>query len=143
MDEGTELELRRAFSQHTQYHPSKEILEAISELFVTPVDEEWLVDNEEMREMITKYIMPSVMGLWLKKNEDYRGAQMSLGAKIQFVDINRKFWKLKHIVWEEHDPKFEDSFMIMADMVGHLLMLMFLIDPDKWRQVKEKHLRGE
>lgn len=95
----------------------------------------WFVDNEEMRTIITEIIVPAVVGRWLQKNNDYRGAQMFLGVKAQFIDINRKFWKLFHIVWEGRKPEFETQAEIKMDMCGHLFMSLYLEDPEYWRGI--------
>lgn len=131
------------FRAHKHAKPNREFLQALREVF--PQDEVpagWVVDNDEMRAMITGVIMPAVMGRWLEKNEDYRGAQMFLGIKAQFIDINRKFWKLYHAVWEGHKPQFESETEIKMDMIGHLLMSLYLEDPQRWREF-ERAINGQ
>jgi hypothetical protein len=94
----------------------------------------WMIDNDEMREIIINLIAPTTIGRWMRKNEDYRGQQMFLGVKAQFIDINRKFWKLFHIIWEGRNPEFESEMEIKMDMIGHLFMSMYLADPPLWQK---------
>lgn len=96
---------------------------------------QWMIDNDEMRKIIVDVIVPFVVGMWLRKNNDYRGQQMFLGVKAQFIDINRKFWKLFHIIWEGRKPEFEDAQTVKAEMIGHLLMSLYLENPEYWKNM--------
>lgn len=100
--------------------------EAIMALLPPELEEGWLQENERMRREITEVIMPRVMELWLKKNEDYAGQQVFLGRMAQFADINRKFWKLKQAMWDGKQLGFESPTEIMMDMIGHLLMAIYM-----------------
>lgn len=101
-------------------------------------DEGWPVQNEHMRKIIATLIVPLVVGRWLAKNKDYKGQQMFLGVKAQFIDINRKFWKLKHILWDGQQPEFESAEEILFDFVGHSLMaIYFQRNPEEWDTIQE------
>lgn len=58
------------------------------------------------------------------------GCWNSLGARGLFADLNRKYFRVKHLVWEGNDLKtsetIEDTLMDMA--VYSLLMIMSLRD---------------
>lgn len=136
-------EIIAIFRKHGYNRPTPSLIAALQELYPREdVPEGWMIDNDEMRKMITDVIMPAVMGRWLRKNEDYRGAQMFLGIKAQFIDINRKFWKLYHLVWEGRTPEFETETEIKMDMIGHLLMSLYLEEPARWRQVNDRMQTG-
>lgn len=132
-------EIIAIFRRFGYNRPTPSMLEAIKELYPREdVPTGWMVDNDDMRRMITTIIVPTVVGRWLRKNEDYRGAQMFLGIKAQFIDINRKFWKLFHIVWEGKKPEFESESEIKMDMIGHLLMSLYLEDPAHWASLEQE-----
>jgi len=141
MDE-TSKAIVEVFKNHRHAKPNPEMLKALREVWPQEdVPAGWMVDNEEMRRMITSIIVPTVVGRWLRKNEDYRGAQMFLGIKAQFIDINRKFWKLFHIVWEGKPPEFESESEIKMDMIGHLLMSLYLENPEHWHELERQYAR--
>lgn len=142
MNSNFTTELNRIFRHHGMAKPTPQAAEAIRELFpIEEVPKGWMVDNEDMRRMITTIIVPMVVGRWLRKNEDYRGQQMFLGIKAQFIDINRKFWKLFHIVWEGKDPEFESEREVKIDMIGHLLMSLYLENPQSWHDLEAEYFR--
>lgn len=117
-----------------RYGPvNKEMLQDLKDTLPGDHSHQWLIDNDEMRTIIVDILMPAVMGRWLRKNEDYRGQQMFLGVKAQFIDINRKFWKLFHVVWEGHLPEFESEAELKMDLIGHLLMSLYLQRPEYWK----------
>jgi hypothetical protein len=96
-------------------------------------DSEWVIGNEHMRRTIVGFIAPMVVGRWMAKNRDYKGQQMFLGVKAQFIDINRKFWKLKSILWDGNEPEFESAEEILFDFIGHSLMaIYFQRHPEEW-----------
>lgn len=97
----------------------------ILELFPPELRKGWMESNERMRHAILEIIAPKVLALWAEKNKDYAGQQVFLGMRAQFADINRKFWKLKQVMWDDEDSSFEKADEIMMDMIGHLLMSIF------------------
>jgi hypothetical protein len=128
-------EIRKVLKQYSADNP--ELVEDLLDLYPnTDLGKQWMIDNEQMRKVIVDLIVPAVVGRWLRKNEDYRGAQMFLGERAQFIDINRKFWKLFHIVWEEIPPEFESGQEIKMDLIGHLLMSLYLNDPQYWSRIQ-------
>lgn len=133
MNDQTELEMRKIFNAWSMNEPPPKFLEEVANLFPdTGQEEQWEIDNDRMRTAIVGIIVPMVVGKWLEKNEDYRGQQFSLGLRAQFIDINRKFWKLKSAIWDRKAPKFENALEISGDMIGHLFMSIYLQDPVYW-----------
>jgi hypothetical protein len=98
---------------------------------VDRIEDRWAQQNQEMRNDILKRIVPDVVELWAKKNQDYAGQQMFLGLKAQFCDINRKFWKLKAALWDGKPMEFEDPIEVCKDMIGHLLMTIYFLEQDR------------
>lgn len=86
------------------------------------------MDRDEQLEMyreINDEITPEVVELFKSKQRDYTtGFYMMLGPKAQFVDINRKFWKLYGSVWEGNELHHEGAEEIAMDMIGHLLLMI-------------------
>jgi hypothetical protein len=128
-------EIREVLERFDSNDP--DLVEELFNLYpTTELGKQWMIDNDEMRKVIVDLIVPAAVGRWLRKNEDYRGAQMFLGERAQFIDVNRKFWKLFHIVWEEIPPEFESEQEIKMDLIGHLLMSLYLNDPMYWHRIQ-------
>ena len=124
-------EIERLIAQHMpaayEGTPAAELAAAdVMALLPPELEEGWLEENKRMRQAITEEIMPEVMALWLRKNDDYAGQQVFLGRMAQFADINRKFWKLKQAMWDGKQLGFESPVEIMMDMIGHLLMAIYM-----------------
>lgn len=143
MDKQLTVEMNRIFNEWHMASPAPKLVEELANLFPdTGQEDQWEIDNERMRTAITGIIVPAVVGMWLKKNEDYRGQQFSLGLRAQFIDINRKFWKLKAAIWDHKKPHFESVTEISMDMIGHLLMSLYLQDPVYWDNQVRAASRG-
>lgn len=54
------------------------------------------------------------------KARDYAGAEDELGPKAQFVDMNRKWVKVKRALWDEKPLTGEPLEEVLQDMVGHI-----------------------
>lgn len=82
-------------------------------------------------------IILSARDLFLEKNKGYGDTAHFLGAKGQFADMNRKFWKLYQMLWTESlpmypEPPSEDIEQILMDFIGHAaLTIDFLREEDK------------
>jgi hypothetical protein len=66
-----------------------------------------------------------VVNLFVLRQTEYGEAANHLGAKGQFADINRKFWKLKRLMWDESVPKDaigESAEEVLMDFIGHALL---------------------
>lgn len=81
--------------------------------------------NEYM--VIQDEIMPEVMERFISKATDYGDAWKLLGAKGQFSDINRKFWKLYRSIWEGRPLQGEQPAECAEDIIGHCLLLLYIL----------------
>lgn len=95
-------------------------------------------------------IMDEAQALYKRKAAGYRGVEGDLadhlGVKGQFVDINRKFWKIKAMLWDEVVPMYpdagagEDVEEILMDFIGHAALT---IDFIRQSNIKESMQDGE
>lgn len=83
---------------------------------------------------ILDYVMPATLELFLYKNKGYGDGADSLGARGQFADINRKYWKLRRALWEGEDLTGESLIEVCHDLVGHLWLTI-----DFLNQQENKH----
>jgi len=81
-----------------------------------------------MRERILRFILPEAVRRWLDKNEDYGDGVFVFGPKAQIMDVQRKCGKLVNTIWYEQPAKFESTTEVAQDMVGHLLILLYMLD---------------
>ena len=77
--------------------------------------------------VIMEEIVPDVLERFQSKAGDYGAAYKLLGAKGQFSDINRKFWKLYNSIWCERELKGEQPYECAEDIIGHCLLLMLIL----------------
>jgi hypothetical protein len=77
--------------------------------------------------IIVDEIMPDVMGRFVSKAGDYGDAWKLLGAKGQFSDINRKFWKLHNSIWLDKELLGEQPDECAEDIIGHCLLLLYIL----------------
>lgn len=81
---------------------------------------------------VLQEILPPALERFLEKNKDYGDAAVHLGAKGQFADMNRKYWKIKAELWDGKRLESEPIEEVLEDMIGHcLLTLLFLRDEQK------------
>lgn len=78
-------------------------------------------------ESIIRSYMPAIEARFLERGRDYDDAHELLGAKGQFSDINRKFWKLYRSVWLGYELVGEQPDEIAEDIIGHCLLLIHLL----------------
>lgn len=72
--------------------------------------------------------------LFVKRQAEYGESANHLGAKGQFADINRKFWKLKRLMWDESVPKdaiSESAEEVLMDFIGHCLLSIHYLRQEK------------
>lgn len=84
------------------------------------------VPNEQAARIV-RNILPKVLELYLNKSKDYNGnvmAMLKLGPKASFVDLWRKVGKLKTALWDEQPMVGEQPDEILADLVGHVLIIL-------------------
>jgi len=102
------------------------------------------VESSQRLRLAVRYcIVPEAVRLFLEKNMDYRGQEFELGARAQFVDMHRKFNKLKPIIWEGYEPQFESAMEILKDLFGHVCIAMYLQDPAGWDAKVAEMLKPE
>lgn len=89
----------------------------------------WIVTPDEEKVERVSNIMDEAQTLYKRKAAGYKGVEGDtadiLGAKGQFADINRKFWRLKAMLWDEVVPMYPDAGAgesveeILMDFIGH------------------------
>lgn len=91
-----------------------------------------MTEAEGAYRVINEEIAPRVLEHFKAKQHDYRGgpAFLFLGSKGQFSDMNRKFWKLYAAIWEGQELDGEQPDEIAADMIGHLLLLLYTLQQE-------------
>lgn len=65
---------------------------------------------------------------FLEKNAGYGDMSRDLGARAQFVDINRKVGKLRRALWDNQSIGDEDVREVTLDLIGHCFLLIDLLD---------------
>lgn len=95
-----------------------------------------MTEAERAYAYINHDIVPRVIDGFEAKQRDYRGgpAFLFLGSKGQFSDMNRKFWKLYAAIWEGQELEGEQPDEIAADMIGHLLLLLYTLEVESERK---------
>lgn len=83
--------------------------------------------------VINDTIAPEALALFREKQANHTTGShfLLLGAKGQFAEINKKFWKLYAAIWTgEIELIGEDVGEVAADMIGHLLLLLYCVRRD-------------
>lgn len=83
---------------------------------------------------INHEITPEVLELFRSKQGNHTVGDhfLLLGARGQFAELNKKFWKLYAAVWEGSVELIgEDVEEVAADMIGHLLLLIYSVRRDR------------
>jgi len=104
-----------------------------------------LADEAELKDyrIIMNMIVPQLLAQFLERSKDYGRAFELLGAKGQFSDINRKFWKLHRAIWlgQPLTREGEGPEECAEDIIGHCLLLIYILrylpDPEKEAQLAE------
>lgn len=81
----------------------------------------------QAREVIMDRILPGFMDRFCDKADDYGESWKLLGAKGQFSDINRKFWKLYYSIWLGQELVGEQPDECAEDIIGHCLILLYIL----------------
>lgn len=65
-----------------------------------------------------------------RKTHDYGStAWQTLGLKGTFADIHKKYWRLRHLIWENGKPLVAESIAdSMRDMLGYALLGMIQLE---------------
>lgn len=91
-------------------------------------------------EVINEVITPEVLDLFRQKQGNHTTGDhfLLLGAKGQFAELNKKFWKLYAAVWTgEVELIGEDVDEVASDMIGHLLLLIYSVRRDRYAGAEE------
>lgn len=80
-----------------------------------------------MYKVVAEDIFYDVIGKFLEKGADYGDSWRLLGAKGQFSDINRKFWKLYNSIWLGQELQGEQMDECVQDIIGHCLILLYIL----------------
>lgn len=96
-------------------------------------------EADEAYQAIFEEIVPEAVAFFKSKTLDYRGgpAFLLLGARGQFSDINRKFWKLYQAIWEGQELDGEQPEEIVKDFIGHAFLLLYCL-----REERRQSFRG-
>jgi hypothetical protein len=88
-----------------------------------------LNDQEDPdRAMQTVEIWMEALEFHLHKARDYQGAEQELGPLAQFVDMNRKWVKIKHALWfGRHLTGPEKVPEILFDLMAHIGLTLRMI----------------
>lgn len=65
--------------------------------------------------------------VFLEKNKGYGSTAYVLGARGQYADMNRKFGKLKHTLWDGNEAVGEGVIEMLQDLAGHVLLTIDFI----------------
>lgn len=79
---------------------------------------------------ILREIVGPVIQRWAMKNVEYGDTANTLGSKGQFADINRKFGKLKRLMWDQSVPEWaisEGVEEVLQDLIGHAVLSIHYI----------------
>jgi|SRR5688572_4292142 len=63
---------------------------------------------------------------WREAANDYGRAFMELGLRGQYVEVQRKVYKLKQELWEGRKLNREDSGQIALELIGNCLIIAWL-----------------
>lgn len=86
-------------------------------------------DRADAYREINGKITGQVLDLFRSKQADHPGEGhfLLLGSRGQFAELNKKFWKLYHAVWNGSELIGEPVEEVASDMVGHLLLMIYCL----------------
>jgi hypothetical protein len=73
-------------------------------------------------------ILPEAVKRFRSKSSDYGDVFRELGLAGQYSDMHRKMHKLRKVMWEGHELKGEPPKEILQDLIGNVLISLYLID---------------
>jgi len=86
--------------------------------------------------MVAGYVLSELLPEWEKlferKNAGYGEYDKTLGVKAEFVEIHRKYGKLKRAFWDEvpTDDWDEQPREVLMDLIGHCFLAIWLLDEE-------------
>jgi hypothetical protein len=96
------------------------------------------IPHEQCGRILTGSLQDAVK-LFVRRQAEYGESANHLGAKGQFADINRKFWKLKRLMWDENVPEdaiSESAEEVLMDFIGHALLGIHFLRQEKQETLK-------
>ena len=94
--------------------------------------------NDEYPTAVARRIFEKIFPDWkakfLEKNAGYGEGHQRLGIKAQYVDIDRKVWKLRRALWEGEPIGPENPEEVIMDLIGHCFLTLDLLNgkDDPW-----------
>lgn len=82
---------------------------------------------------ICEALLPEWKDLFLRKNAGYGDMHHELGMAAQFVDMHRKFGKIRRAMWDNEPIGDETLREVLMDMIGHCFLTLDLIGKDNDR----------
>ena len=76
-------------------------------------------------------ILPRAVKRFQEKSTDYGDTFEDLGLAGQYSDMHRKMYKLKKYMWHEENLIGEQPDEILEDLLGNILISLYLYDRDK------------
>ena len=73
---------------------------------------------------VLEHLLPIWLDLFQMKSREYGEAAHDLGPKAQFVDMSRKFVKLRRAMWEGQELTTEGVDEILLDLIGHCFLTL-------------------
>lgn len=92
------------------------------------IDTEWQDIVPPQYLSIFEKFLPEWADMFTTRSQDYGDAYKLLGAKGQFSDINRKFWKLKNAIWDGQKMNGEQVPEILNDIISHCFLMMMCLE---------------
>ena len=80
--------------------------------------------------MMVEKILPHAVERFQEKSVDYGDVFYDLGLKGQYSDMHRKMHKLRKFMWDEEDLGGEPPEEILEDLLGNILISLYLIQYD-------------
>lgn len=78
---------------------------------------------QQVKDILTD-VFPTWLDLFQMKSREYGDAAFDLGPRAQFVDMNRKFVKLRRALWEGKELTTESIDEILLDLIGHAFLTL-------------------
>jgi hypothetical protein len=76
-------------------------------------------------------ILPTSIQRFRNKSSDYGDVFKELGLAGQYSDMHRKMHKLKKVMWEGRSLKGEQAEEILHDLLGNILISLWLLANDE------------
>jgi len=88
---------------------------------------------------VLERILPETMDMWKQKNLEYANVPFMFETIGELIEIVRKALKLRAMLYCGDDSQHEQPEEVAMDLVGHSLMLIYMLDPEKWDTSVKEH----